>query len=167
MQTPINTSRLSMHDLAISDHDFIFELLNTEGWIKFIGNRNIHTKEDAVNYINKIVSNSNYSYLVVRLLDSGTPIGIITLIKRDYLQHHDIGFAFLPSYAGMGYAYEAAAALMKKIVAEGKHSHILATTIPENTSSINLVKKLGLQFKEQITEGNEVLYVYSLSIAGL
>lgn len=167
MSSAINTARLLIDALTVNDHVFIFELLNTEGWINFIGQRNIHTKEDAIAYINKILANRNLHYQVARLQTSNSPIGLVTLIKRDYLAHHDIGFAFLPAFTGKGYAHEAVVAVLKQIKATATHSHLLATTVPQNTASIKLIKKLGLQFRETITEQGELLHVYGASIADL
>lgn len=167
MSSPINTTRLLIDALTVNDHAFIFELLNTEGWVNFIGQRNIHTKDDAVAYINKILSNKNLHYQVARLQKNNTPIGLVTLIKRDYLAHHDIGFAFLPAFTGQGYACEATVAILQQIKTNPAHSRLLATTVPQNTASIRLITKLGLQFQEPITEQGELLHVYGAAIADL
>ncbi|MEO6304553.1 MAG: GNAT family N-acetyltransferase [Bacteroidia bacterium] len=167
MQSSLTTPRLLIEPLGLNDTDFIFQLLNTEGWIKFIGNKNIQSKEDANAYIKKITENKNYSYLVVRLKENKTELGIVTFIKREYLQHHDIGFAFLPEHAGKGYAYEAASAYLSDLLVNNKFSQLLATTLPENTSSISLIKKLGLKYKEEIKEENEILHVYEVSAEDL
>ena len=98
MFTKISTERLSLDLLAPADAEFMQELLNTKGWLQFIGDRNIHSKEDAIKYINKINTTPNFYYWTVRLTDTHEPIGIISFIKRDYLEHFDIGFAFLPQY---------------------------------------------------------------------
>jgi len=161
MQLPVTTSRLSIGALSINDNNFVFELLNSKGWLEFIGERNVHSKEDAVNYINKILATPNLSYWVVRLTDGNIPIGIISFIKRDYLLHHDLGFAFLPQYMGLGYAYEAAGEVKLKIMQDPAHAQLLATTVPHNSSSIRLLKKLGFQFEKQIEIKNEILQVYS------
>ncbi|SEN10609.1 Protein N-acetyltransferase, RimJ/RimL family [Chitinophaga rupis] len=163
MQVPITTNRLSIGELSINDHDFVFELLNSKGWLEFIGNRNIHSKEDAVNYISKILVTPNLSYWVVRLIDGNIPVGIISLIKRDYLLYYDLGFAFLPQYMGLGYAYEAAAEVKLNILQDPAHAQLLATTFPHNTSSIRLLKKLGFQFEKLIEIKNEILQVYSIT----
>lgn len=34
----MNTERLTMKELDLADADFIFELLNTPLWLRFIGN---------------------------------------------------------------------------------------------------------------------------------
>jgi RimJ/RimL family protein N-acetyltransferase len=161
MLTNLTTERLSLNALAIEDADFIQELVNTKGWLQFIGDRNIHTKEDAVNYINKINSSPNIHYRVVRIKGTQAPAGIISFIKRDYLEHFDIGFAFLPKYNGKGYAYEAAKAVLAVISTMPEHPVVLATTISGNVSSIKLLTRLGLRFEKEIVIEGEKLHVYS------
>lgn len=93
------TERLLINTLSENDAIFILELVNTEGWIKFIGNRNINSENDAIAYIRRINENRNLTYWTVRLIETDVAVGIITLIKRDYLEHNDIGFAFLPNFS--------------------------------------------------------------------
>lgn len=163
----LTTARLIITPLTTADDTFILELLNTEGWIKFIGNRNVTSREDATGYIQKITENKNTSYWVVKLVDGGDKIGIITFIQRDYLPHPDIGFAFLPHFSGKGYAYEAAAAVLNKLIHEHRLSYIYATTVPGNISSINLLRKVGLSFEKQIEVKEETLHLYGASTANL
>lgn len=159
----LTTERLEIKPLTLSDEAFIFELVNTEGWITFIGNRNIALHVDARAYIQRILANEDITYWVVQLKESLEPIGLITYIKRDYLEHHDIGFAFLPKFSKKGHAYEAAMAVLNSIVSNHKPSHILATTIPENINSITLLKKIGLVFEKEMTIENKTLHVYGRS----
>ena len=111
MQLNFTTERLNLQPLNKNHAAFIFELLNTVGWLKFIGNRYIHTNIDAVNYIERINSNTAIKYWAVHSKLSNEAIGLVTLIKRDYLQNSDIGFAFLPKFSGNGFAYEASNSL--------------------------------------------------------
>lgn len=148
--------------LTIADDSFILELLNTEGWLKFIGDRNITSKDAAIAYIQKIIDSPHIAYFVVRLKESGDAIGIISFIQRDYLEHPDIGFAFLPSVSGNGYAYEATHAVLHKLIAERSLSSILATTLPGNISSIKLLKKMRFSFEKEMEIENEKLHVYRL-----
>ncbi len=162
MEQVIETARLRLSSLAPGDSSFILELLNSPGWLAFIGDRNIRTKEDAEAYIAKIQANANTRYWVVRLKEQDSPAGIVTFIQRDYLPHPDIGFAFLPQYAKYGYAFEAAAIVLEKLIRSHRYPEILATTVSENHPSVRLLKKLGLSFKEEITNGNDVLLLYSI-----
>jgi ribosomal-protein-alanine N-acetyltransferase len=167
MASSIITERLLIKPLNIHDNDFIFELVNTEGWIKFIGNRNITTPLEAITYIKKILDNKNILYWIVQLKNSHEKIGVITFIKRDFLPHHDIGFAFLPQHAKQGFAYEATIAVLDSVINKYKPLHVLATTIPENTSSISLLQKIGLTFEKEFEVEKEKLHVYGASIEKL
>jgi [ribosomal protein S5]-alanine N-acetyltransferase len=163
MQTNYKTERLLLRTLTLADAAFIFELVNTAGWIKFIGDRNVQTNEDAERYIQKILSNADVNYRVVTLLDAQTTVGVVTLIKRNYLEHHDIGFAFLPAYGKQGYAFEASAAVLDDLLKSNQHQTILATTLKENVSSIQLLQKLGFSFSKEITNENDTLQLFSIN----
>jgi len=163
MPNNYNTPRLFLNELSIHDAEFILELVNTPGWKQFIGDRNINNTEDAMKYIQKIIDNPAYKYWVVRMIDKQVPIGIISFIKRDNLGHYDFGFSLLSEYIGRGYAYEAAAVVLKDLLKEPAYSRILAITMKENVNSIKLLEKLGFHFENQIQDANEVLEVYGIS----
>jgi [ribosomal protein S5]-alanine N-acetyltransferase len=47
----IKTSRLTLSRLTLSDWSFIIDLLNTPGWLQYIGDRNVRTTEQAEAYL--------------------------------------------------------------------------------------------------------------------
>ncbi|HLA60097.1 MAG TPA: GNAT family N-acetyltransferase [Puia sp.] len=161
IQNSILTDRLILKKLRVDDDDFILSLVNTTGWIENIGDRNIHSKNEAIEYINKILWTENFIYWVVRTKDDHTPIGIISLIKRSYLDHFDIGFAFLPEYSNYGYAYEAANAILLMISKLPEFKIVLATTLFSNKSSIKLLTKLGFRFEKENDTENEKMHIYT------
>lgn len=163
MHTNFTTDRLVLSPLIPDDLAFIFELVNTSGWIEFIGDRNVKSMEDAALYIQKILNNPAVSYTVARLRTTKTPIGIVTLIKREYLNHHDIGFAFLPAYSKQGYAFEASSALLNYLTKDPFYTQLLATTVKQNVSSIRLLEKLGFRFDKEIQVDSQQLFLYSAS----
>ena len=163
MQSSFLTERLSLTALNLTDAKFIFELVNTEGWLTYIGDRKIHLLEDAQSYIQKIMVNPDISYWVVRLRQDDAPTGIISLITRDYLEHPDIGFAFLPSFTNNGYAYEATRIVLNHFIDNTEHPFMHGVTVVENTASINLLKKLGFQFQKEIDVNKEKLQLYVVS----
>lgn len=163
MQSNYLTERLTLSELNLNDANFIKELVNTPGWIKFIGERNIHSQDEAKVYVEKIINNPNIKYWVVKLNSQNLSIGIITFIKRDYLEHNDIGFAFLPKYSKNGFAYEAALPVLNDAVNNHNHRQILATTVKGNTASIKLLEKLGLRYEKEIKNGNDSLLIHSVS----
>jgi RimJ/RimL family protein N-acetyltransferase len=164
MQSPIFTQRLSLHFVTEDDHAFMMELVNTKGWLQFIGDRNVHSKEDAISYIKKVKATENLTYWVVKLKDEQILVGVISFIKRKYLDNFDIGFAFLPEHNGKGYAYEAASEVLAMASKMPEHATVVATTIPGNTNSVKLLNKLGLHFEKEIEVDNEKLNLFSNAV---
>lgn len=153
-------SRLHLSPLTGKDAPFIRALLNSEGWLAFIGDRNIRSEEDARMYIRSILENTQVQYWVVRSKRDDTPLGVVTFIKRNYLPWPDIGFAFLPQFAGRGYAYEAARAVLETMMEKEPSGHVLAITVAANKPSIRLLEKLGLQWEQELEQDGELLQVY-------
>lgn len=159
----VSSERLHLIELSNNDHDFIFELVNSPGWLSFIGDRNVKSGNDALTYIEKIIANPDVQYWTVRLKDEDKPIGIITLIKRQYLDHYDIGFAFLESYRGKGYPAEATKAVLHALPVNLLSDKILAITIEANIRSTKLLEKLNFVFEKTIEVDNKILRQYALS----
>lgn len=153
----MTTNRLVLRPLALSDADFMLELLRSPGWLRFIGDRNVHNRADALVYIQRILDMPQAQYWTVFQRDSDTPIGVVTQLQRDYLPHPDLGFAFLPAYAGQGYAYEAAFAFIQTITP----NPLLAVTLPDNQRSIQLLERLGFVLQSEIEQQGERLLVFS------
>lgn len=159
-----STARLTLSPLQIADSAAILAILNAPGFIRFIGDRQVRTLEDASWYIKRILDDPGMQYWIVKLKNDGSAIGTITFIKRDYLDHHDIGFAFLPSYTKMGYAFEAANTVLQQLIADADHQFVLATTAKDNMNSIRLLEKLGLQRQNKIKIGDREAWLYSMKL---
>ena len=164
MSLHFETKYLSIDPLTIKDNEFIYRLVNTPGWLKYIGERNVRSPEYALEYISRILNNENVAYWTVKLKPNSIPIGVITLIKRDYLEHHDIGFAFLPEYAGKGYAFEATSAVINELSKITIHSVLMAITIQSNSSSIKMLERLGFRFDKIISVDGDELASYRFDI---
>lgn len=160
LQISLATDRLTLNPLEVSDSKFILELVNTEGWLKFIGDRNVHSIEDAAGYTQRIISNPDILYWVVRPKHQNDSIGIITLIKRKELTWPDIGFAFLPAVAKNGYAFEASDAVLQHVLTTGDIAFLNAITNKENEVSVHLLKRLGFEFIEEKTTPTGIDQIY-------
>ena len=161
------TTRLILIPLNIQDAEFIRELVNTPGWVQFIGQRNVHSKEDAIAYIRKIIDSPAVKYWVVKLKSENTSVGVVTFMKKDYLPHHDLGFAFLPQYNKNGYAFEAAKEILTNMFKDPNHQQIVATSRQGNVSSMKLLEKLGFKFQREYLNGEDLLSVYVVSVSAL
>lgn len=144
----LETERLLLREYTLSDAPFIYKLMNSEGWLKNIGDRSIKSIEEAENYMKQkyLASYEKYGFgpFLVILKETGEPMGSSGLYKRDDLEYPDVGFAFLPEFANKGYAYESTKAVMLYASETLKLPTIVGITLPENLPSIKLLKKLGL-----------------------
>jgi RimJ/RimL family protein N-acetyltransferase len=147
----LETERLTLRRMTIDDAAFILELLNEPTWLQFIGDKGVRTIEEARRYIESgalaMYSRFGFGLYLTALKTGAVPIGICGLLKRDNLDDVDIGYALLDRFAGQGYAYEAAAAIM----AQGREvfglKRLAAIASPGNQRSVRLLEKLGFGFE--------------------
>ncbi|MEZ4793129.1 MAG: GNAT family N-acetyltransferase [Gelidibacter sp.] len=163
--TIAETERLLISKFTLDDAPFFKELVNTPNWLKYIGDRNVKTIEDARNriengHLKSYETNGFGFYKLLLKKEQNKPIGTCGLIKRDTLEHVDIGFAMLPDYEKKGFGYEASIAVMDLAKIQFKLDKIVAITLESNLNSIKLLQKLGLTYEKTVkpfADDNELL----------
>jgi RimJ/RimL family protein N-acetyltransferase len=162
------TERLIIRPTTDTDAEFIFKIMNTPKWIKYIGDRDIKTIENAEHYIKEKITPElerlGFSNYTVISKEDNMKIGTCGLYDREGLKGIDIGFAFLPEYEGNGYAFEAANKLKEIAINNFKIKKLSAITTKDNISSQKLLNKLGLKAigKTKFIDGEVELLVYQL-----
>jgi ribosomal-protein-alanine N-acetyltransferase len=152
----LETDRLRLRRLSIDDADakFILRLLNEPSFIQNIGDRGVRTIEDARAYIlqGPVASYEKFGFglLLVEQKESGLPIGMCGLLKRDVLEHIDIGYALLPEFWSQGYALESASAVMSYAREKLGAKRVLAVVNADNQSSIRLLEKMGFHYEKMV-----------------
>ncbi len=166
----LETQRLLLKPTDKNDAMFILELLNTPKWLKYIGDRNVNSAEDAKKYIaEKITPQFERlgfgNYTVIRKSDN-TKIGTCGLYDREGLEGVDIGFGFLPKYERNGYALEGALKVKELAINSFKLKQINAITNKDNVSSQRLLEKLGLNYVKiiKLPNSDEELLFYQYNI---
>lgn len=162
MYLTLETERLRIRPISRADAAFIFDLVNTEGWLKFIGDRKVFDTTEAEKYIQKLRDTPNCHYHVFEQKDTGQAIGVVTLLHREEQPYPDIGFALLPAFEKKGYALEASKAYLQEVGKSGHYENILAITLPGNEHSIRLITKLGLGYQYPISREDQTLSLFSL-----
>ena len=161
----LETQRLQLQTFTQADKSFVYELLNSPGWIKFIGDRKIDSQKAAGKYIDVLRANyksHGFGFWAVLEKQSDKLIGMCGLVKRDYLDDVDIGFAMLPEYAGVGLGFEAAAATLQFANQHLGLNTVVAITDENNQASIGLLNKIGLHFDRRIyTPDDEPVLLFS------
>jgi ribosomal-protein-alanine N-acetyltransferase len=166
----LETNRLRLRRLSVDDAEFILRLLNEPSFIQNIGDRGVRTIEDARVYILRgpVASYEQFGFglLLVEQKDSGLPIGMCGLLKRDVLEHVDIGYALLPEFWSKGYALESASAVMSYAREELGAKQVLAVVNADNQSSIRLLEKMGFQYERMIRLSDDAseIKLYSTAV---
>ena len=163
------TPNLIIRRFTTGDSAFVFELLNTPTWKEFIGDRHISTPGDALNYIKNvpltIYTKHGFGPWLITDKETNEPIGMCGLFKRVYLDKPDLGFAFLPGFAGRGFAYEASMAALDLAKNTYALNELYATTTDTNLRSQRLLERCGFIRTGLVTttEG-ETLLLYTLRL---
>jgi len=150
--TPVlETDRLALRRLTTDDAGFLVELLNEPSFLLHIGDKGVRTEADACRYLERgpLASYERFGFGLWRvgLKQSGEPVGMCGLLKRDWLTDVDLGFAFLPRFWAKGYAFEAASGVLLHARDAFGLKRIVAITSPDNAASIRLLAKLGFTFE--------------------
>jgi ribosomal-protein-alanine N-acetyltransferase len=160
----LETERLALRRFTLADAPFVAGLMNSPTWLKYIGDRKINSIENAKSYLfnGPMMSYAAYGFglYLVELKHSHTPIGMCGLVKRDYLENLDIGYALLPAYEGMGYAHEIALATLNYAFNQLHLLRIAAITTESNLRSIKLLSKLEFVFEKNIDVDNQQLMLF-------
>jgi RimJ/RimL family protein N-acetyltransferase len=153
------TPRLILRPVEMTDAAFIFELVNDPSFLRFIGDKNVHSLEDACGYIEKgpqaSYAKHGFGLWLVQTKSDDQPIGLCGLVKRDTLPDVDIGFAFLPAWRGQGYAFEAATMTLVQARDVFGLRRVVAIASPDNDASATLLRRLGLRDEGPITLGDD------------
>jgi RimJ/RimL family protein N-acetyltransferase len=150
----VETERLVLRHFTAGDAEFIARLVNEPSFLKFIGDRGVRTLDDARAYIlnGPVASYERFGFGLnrVELKESGVPIGMCGLLKRDSLEDPDIGYAFLPEFWSRGYAGESAAAVLSLARQTFGLKRLLAVVNADNESSIRLLERIGFRYERMV-----------------
>ncbi len=164
MAVILETERLILRHFEVRDAPFILALVNDPAWLKYIGDRHVHSIEQAEAYILngaiKSYKDHGFGFYIVLLKESNIPIGTCGLAKRPFLDTTDFGFAFLPEYTGKGLAFEMASANLAYAIEVLDMTALIAITLPDNERSIRLLEKLGFKFEKTFMEEEEEVSLY-------
>lgn len=150
----LNTQRCILQKLTSGDAGFILELLNSPGWLTYIGDRQVRTKAAALKYIdqgpNASFREHGFGLFLVREKTTGLSMGLCGLIKRPELPVPDLGFAFLPAFQGKGFATEAAESILYWARSHFDIQTIAGITTTQNKASMRVLEKLGFTWEKTI-----------------
>ena len=142
----LKTERTIIDTITLDDAEFIVALVNTPGWLRFIGNPDVSDVNDAKKYLKsgflRCYRENGYGYYLIRALDH-RPIGICGFLKKEHLEYADFGFALHDDWYGRGLGLESAEAVLNYGIEHYQFTVLDAVTSPLNVRSKRLLSKLG------------------------
>lgn len=165
----METARLMLRRQTVEDAGFVLALMNDPEWIRYIGDRGVRTREEAQAYIQegavKMYDHQGFGLYLVESKEDRKPVGLCGLIKRDFLDDVDLGFALAREYRGRGYAREAAAATVAYGWEVVGLRRIVAIVSPDNADSLRLLEGLGFSFERVIDyPGGDKVHLLALAM---
>ncbi len=150
----LETERLILRRFVREDATFILQLVNEPSFIQNIGDRGIRTLSDAEKYLENgplsSYARNGFGLYLVQLKESGESMGMCGLIKREALEHVDVGYAFLPKFWSKGYAIES----VRGVLQYAEHiiglNRLVAIVDPNNQGSVRVLEKAGFQYEKMI-----------------
>lgn len=166
----LETERLRLRAVTVEDAALMLAIWNDPAFIRNVADRGIRTIAQATEAINDgiatLFEKHGHGPYCMSLKSNGAMIGICGLFRRENLDDPDIGFAVLPDYCGMGYAGEAAFAVVEYARNDLGIQVLTAIVSAENTPSVGLIEKLGLSFDRMVTmpDDDDALCLYRMTL---
>ncbi len=139
---------LRLTDLTLSDAAWLVSVLDNPEFHRFVADRGVRNPADAVRYLEAgpLASYRSHGFglWAVRTADA-VPVGIAGLVRREGLDHPDLGYAILPDCRGRGYATSAARLALARAHGPLGLTRVLAIVDPANHASRRVLARLGFR----------------------
>ena len=156
----LETERLALRQFGPDDALFIIDLLNDPDWLTNIGDRDVHSVEQAVAYLEAGPMTMYATYggsartSSNERVESRSDWHVRTLQARAFGGCRHRQYALLRAYRGAGYALEAAQGVMRYVRRPFLASNGSLPLLPKRTSvQLDYSKSSGLHFERTIPYG--------------
>lgn len=153
----IETERLILRELRLTDLEGMFELDSSPTVHKYLGNKPVKTIEESKTILESVINQYQERGIgrwAAIEKSSGDFIGWSGIrLNTEYnmngfTKYYDVGYRLIERYWGNGYATESGKAAVKYAFNNMKLPELYATTHIENQASHNALLKLGLSYVE-------------------
>ena len=152
-----DSARLKYDMITRDDAELLLALDNDPEVMRYITGGKVSTMDDIQNiYLPRLESYTNpdmgWGMWKVTVRETGDFIGWILVRPMEFFTdspEHDnieLGWRFMQKAWGKGYATEAAMAVKDALIQNGKPNYLTAIAEEENLGSINIMKKLGMDY---------------------
>lgn len=154
------TKRLFHREFMVDDTEAVFSLNSNPEVMRYTGEPLLQSLDAARQSILDYpdFNEVGFGRWACVLKENNAVIGFSGLKYLKDLDCVDVGYRLLPEYWGHGYATESCIACLKFGFKEMGLKEIVGLALPENTASIRVLEKSGMQFdSEFMYDGEEVI----------
>ncbi len=163
-----NTPRLRIELMDADDAQLLFELDQDPEVMRYINGGVVTTMEEINDvYLPRMAHYRNeekgWGLWKVTVLDNNSFIGWILVRPMDFFsdkpefENIELGWRFKQAAWGKGYATEAAKQIQDTLLKRDDVKAVSAIAVDDNIGSINIMKKLGMQFVKQYVHQDSML----------
>lgn len=154
----IETERLILRELRLSDSDSMFELESNPEVHKYLGNKPIKNTEDSIKILESVINQYKERGIgrwavinkTTKEFMGWSDIRLNTEYNMNgFTKYYDIGYRFIERYWENSYATESGKAAIEYAFNTMNLPELYATTHLENQASHNALLKLGLNYIEE------------------
>ncbi|WP_084403609.1 GNAT family N-acetyltransferase [Pseudovibrio sp. Ad26] len=162
MRKPLVTRRCLLSQPMHADKSALRRLFTNEQTRMFLGGKQSPASIEI--RCAKVISETEVYHATVRSRRANEFLGLLSLAPYYQGEDMEVSYEFLPKHWGQGYAEEALNAFLPFAMQELNLPSILAETQLQNTCSIRLLQKLGMQQTRQLERFGEQQVVYRLDL---
>jgi len=143
----IETERLILKPVTLSDYDMYHDILSCPDMTKYLPKGSPYTEQEVISLVAKRVEHWELgfgTYTVYLKNDLSKKLGYVGIEESPNPNCNDIRYGFMQIGQGKGYAFEAAKALLKHTFQLDIHANIYGVAVKANLASIKILKKLGM-----------------------
>jgi ribosomal-protein-alanine N-acetyltransferase len=153
----IETERLIFRHLSVEDAEDLHRVYANPDTMKFMGQGSASVEETRGHiqqHIEKYYNNYGFGLWATVLKENNSLIGRCGLLYQDIEGTKDLELAYLldSNYWGQGLATEAARSIIKIGFDRYHFKRIIAVINPQNTASIRVAEKVGMNYEREIAQ---------------
>lgn len=170
MKEPIETERLLLREIQMSDVDGMFELDSNPNVHLFVGNKPVKSIEESIGYVKNVqqqYKDFGIGRWAVILKETNEFLGwsgikFITNEINNHKDFYEIGYRFIEKHWGKGYATEAGKAFINYAFNVMKVDAVYAYADAGNENSRRILEKLDLRYVNSFEYEEELEVWYEL-----
>jgi len=164
MKTILETDRLLLREFEVCDAKNFYELNLNPNVIKYTGNKAFKDINEAKYFLENYSDYQRNGFGRWAVINKANQVflGWCGLKYDEKLNETDIGFRFFEHFWNLGFATESAKACIDYGFAKLNLKTIIGRAMKENSASVKVLEKIGLQYVRDFDFNDQKGVIYSI-----